>query len=193
MSARLRVIAILLGVGALAPGAALAAEGMPQLNFSNPLTLGQAFWMIVIFLVLYVLLKSWALPQVAQVVEARAATIAGDLQTAQAAKEAADAAVAELNAVTRQAHAEGQAEIARQVAAAKAAAAARALEADRALDERLAQAEAQIHAARTAAMGALTQVANDTAHSIVERMIGARPAADMVGGAVSHAMAARGL
>ena len=55
---------------ALAPLGAMAAEagkGMPQLDFANPLTRAQVVWGAIIFLVLYVLLSRWALPQVASV------------------------------------------------------------------------------------------------------------------------------
>jgi F-type H+-transporting ATPase subunit b len=157
----------LLGTGVFAPVAAQAAEGMPQLNFANPLTLGQAFWMLVIFLVLYWLLKSWALPQVAEVVEARAASIQADLETAQKAKHQADAAVAELMALSQQAHAAAQKTISGHVDAAKAA------------------------AARNNAMGALKQVATDTVGSIVERLLGMTPPAAAIDGAVDSAMTSR--
>ena len=190
MSRKVRLLAGLLSVGLALPGAA-QAEAMPQLNFANPLTLGQALWMFVIFLVLYLLCKSWALPQVAQVVEARAASIQADLHTAQQAKHEAEAAVTELMAVTQRAHAEAQAAIDAQVTAARTEAAARAVEANQALDTRLAQAEAQIAAARASAMGALKQVASDTAQSIVERLLGSRPAAGSVDGAVDRALATR--
>jgi len=181
----------LLGTGVFAPVAAQAAEGMPQLNFANPLTLGQAFWMLVIFLVLYWLLKSWELPQVAEVVEARAASIQADLETAQKAKHQADAAVAELMALSQQAHAAAQKTISGHVDAAKAAAAAEAEAANHALEARLVEAEAQITAARNNAMGALKQVATDTVGSIVERLLGMTPPAAAIDGAVDSAMTSR--
>jgi len=180
-------VVALLGV----PGAAHAAEGMPQLNFANPLTLAQAGWLFVIFLVLYLAVKHWGLPQVAQVVEARAASIRADLDVAQQSKLTADAAVAELHEVTRKAHAEAQARIAGEVATAKQEAAARAVEANLALDAKLAEAEARIAASRNAAMGALRQVAAETTSAVVQRLLGTAPEAWQLDQAVGTALASR--
>ena len=69
---------------------------MPQLDFSNPLTIAQVVWMAIIFGLLYYILARYALPQVAEVLEGRASRIAVDLDSARAAKAQADAAVAEI-------------------------------------------------------------------------------------------------
>ena len=70
--------------------AAAHAEGMPQLDFGNPLTTSQVVWGAIIFAVLYILLSRSALPGVASVIEERARHIASDLETAQAAKARSD-------------------------------------------------------------------------------------------------------
>ena len=85
--------------------AAEAKEGMPQLDFKNVLLRSQVVWLVIIFVLLYVLLSRWALPKIATVLEKRASTIEGDLNAARSAKASADAAVAELTAKTREAHA----------------------------------------------------------------------------------------
>jgi F-type H+-transporting ATPase subunit b len=109
----------------LFPLAALAEEqkGMPQLDFGNPLLISQIVWMGIIFAILYYVLSTRLLPQVASVLATRAERIAADLDAAAASKAQADAAVAELMAATRQAREGAQAEIAAAVAEAKAAAA----------------------------------------------------------------------
>ena len=153
--------------------AALAAEeskGMPQLDFGNVLTKSQVVWLALIFFVLYLLLSKWALPKVGTVLEKRASTIAGELQAAQTAKTAADAAVAELTAKTRAAQSGAQAEIAGA-----------------------AEAEQRIAAARAAAMGALRQVAGETAAVVVTRLTGVHASQPSVDAAVGAALAARGL
>jgi F-type H+-transporting ATPase subunit b len=184
-------IAVVAAPALLAGHAALAAEGMPQLNFATPLTLAQVVWLGIIFVALYVLLSRWALPQVASVLEMRAATIGADLDTARAAKAQADAAVAELTQATQAAHAGAQAEIAQAVAAAKADADARAASQNAKLDAMLAEAEQRIGAARAAAMGALQQVATDTARAVVARLTGTAIAPDAVDRAVAATLATR--
>ena len=86
MLARLSLFAAL-----LLPAAA-RAEGMPQLDFANPLTTSQVVWGVIIFAVLYVLLARIGLPKVGEVIEQRARHIAADLETAQKSKAQADAA-----------------------------------------------------------------------------------------------------
>jgi len=174
---------------AAAPGA--AQVGMPQLNFANPLTTSQVVWMFVIFLALYVLVSRWGLPQVAEVVDSRAARIAGDLDAARQAKAEADAAVAELTAATRRAQAEAQGRIAEAVSQAKQEAAEQARTLNDKLEAQLAEAESRIAAARQAAMGALRQVAVETTATIVGRLAGEPPAPDAVDAAVGRAMTAR--
>lgn len=164
---------------------------MPQLDFANPMTVAQVVWMLLIFGGLYLLLARWALPQVAEVVDARAARIAADLDSARAAKAQSDAAIAEITEASRRANAEAQAAIGAAIAAAK----TEALEQSRAADERLAtrlsEAEQRIGAARSAAMGALRQVAHDTATAVVTRLTGKAPDSGTVDTAVGAAMTAR--
>ena len=185
--------AFLAGMGAAS--AALAAGetkgGMPQLDFANPLTTAQVVWLAIIFVVLYLLLSRWALPQVGAVLEMRASRIQADLQAAHAAKASADAAVSELTAATREAQATAQAEINTAVTAANAAAAAQAATLNARLEKQLAEAEQRIAAARASAMGALRNVATDTASAVVTRLVGSAPAAGAVEQAVDAALAAR--
>lgn len=164
---------------------------MPQLDFSNPMTIAQVVWMALIFGGLYMLLARWALPQVADVVDARAQRIAADLDTARAAKAQSDAAIAEITEAGRRANAEAQAAIGAPIAQAK----SEALEQSRAADERLAgqleDAERRIAEARASAMGALRQVAQETASAVVTRLTGQPANDDVVEKAVDSAMAAR--
>lgn len=178
------------GVLALVPGAAFAAEGMPQLNFANPLTTMQAVWLLVIFFVLYLLLKAWGLPQVARVLETRAQTIGSDLDAAQSAKQRADAAVAEMQQATARARAEALARLTEESARAKAEATARVAAETQAAEARIAEAEQRIAAARDAAMGALRRVATETAENVVVRLLGTQPDPALVQGAVDRVLAA---
>jgi F-type H+-transporting ATPase subunit b len=172
------------------PGATSSA-GMPQLDFGNPWTIAQVIWMLIIFGALYYVMARYALPQVEGVLAARRARIEGDLETAQAAKQRADAAMAEHQAATARARAEAQAAInaATQKAQAEAATRAEALNAK--LAAQIAAAETQIATARDNAMGALRRVATDTADALVTRLIGRSDSAG-VAAAVDRELAARG-
>lgn len=176
----------------LALPAAAMAEGMPQLDFQNPLTSSQVIWLVVIFSGLYMLLSRWGLPQVAEVLDARARSISHDLDAARQAKAASDAAVAASNEATRKANAEAQAEIAASVARAKDSAAAQTAELNARLDAQLAAAEQRIAAARAAALGALREVATETADVVITRLTGSVPGRALVDKAVGVALAARG-
>ena len=49
-------------LGVLLPTAAMA-DGLPQLDFTTPLTISQIVWGAIIFIVLYILASRFALPQ----------------------------------------------------------------------------------------------------------------------------------
>jgi len=176
----------------VAPTAAFAG-GMPQLDFANPLLLAQVVWGAIIFFVFYVAVANWGLPKVGAILEMRASTIEGDLEQARLAKEKSDRAVAELTEARRLAYAESQAAVAAAAAKAKAEAAAQAAVLAARLEAQLAEAEAQIAAAREGAMGAIRAVALDTSAALVARLTGQTPDAAALGGEVNRALAARGL
>ena len=178
----------------LTPAMARAAEGgMPQLDIANPLTLSQVVWGAIIFVVLYLLVSRMALPKVGEVLAERASRIATDLETAQAAKARSDAAVHEMTEATTRARAEAQATINGELEKAKGRIAQQTATLNERLDRQLAEAEAQIAAARASAMGALRQVATDTASTIVNRLTGSSPDRAQVDTAVGDALSARGL
>ncbi|WP_368040598.1 F0F1 ATP synthase subunit B' [Roseicella sp. DB1501] len=188
---------------AFVPCLALAAEphlaepvpGMPQLAFGHPeqgrFLIASIVWLFIIFGILYYVMATYALPGVAQVLETRRARIEGDLEQAQAAKQRADAALAEHEAATARARAEAQAAVtsATQHAQAEAAEKAEALNAR--LNAQIEEAEQRIAASRDSAMAALRSVAADTAEALVKRLTGGadRAAVDQ---AVGAELAARG-
>jgi F-type H+-transporting ATPase subunit b len=184
---------LLILAATLAPLPAAAAEGMPQLDFANPLTVSQVVWMAVILAVLYILLSQWALPQVEQVLVSREAAINADLEASRTAKTRADAAASELTAATAKSRAEAQASVNAAEATAKAEAAARAAEQNERLERQLAEAEQRIGQARASAMGALRQVATETAVDIVGRLTSHAADPGAVDRAVGSALGARGL
>ncbi len=149
---------------------------MPQLDFANPLTISQVVWMFVIFGALYAALAFWALPQVGGVIEGRERQILADLDSARVAKEQADAAAAEVAERSRSASAEAQRQVAEAVAAAKAEAAGTRPGRQRAARASSSRRRSRgIAAARSAAMGALREVAREAASTVVARLTGHSP------------------
>ena len=90
------------------------------------------------------------------------------------------------------ARAEAQASIANAIDQAKQAAAAQSATANAKLEAQIAAAEQSIGVARTAAMGALREVATDTANTVINRLIGFAPDSARVDSAVGALLAARG-
>ncbi|MBV8575667.1 MAG: F0F1 ATP synthase subunit B' [Acetobacteraceae bacterium] len=165
---------------------------MPQLDFSNPLTTSQVVWGAVIFLALYFIFASWGLPLVGSVLAERDAKINGDLEAAREAKGRADAAVTELTDATHKARAEAQAALNAAVEQAKKESAERSQALNERLEQQLQEAEHRIADARKAALGALRQVATDTATLVVSRLTGHTPDAQAIESAVGAALVARG-
>jgi F-type H+-transporting ATPase subunit b len=186
-------IVLILGAGLLMMPSAAMAKGMPQLDFTTPLTISQVVWGAIIFVVLYILLSRTGLPMVASVLEERAAKISKDLDEARAAKASADAGMMEADQATARARADSQAAINAALEEAKKAAAAQAETLNARLEKQLQDSEAQIGQARASAMRALRQVATETAASVVTRLTGTAPDAGRLESAIGSALAARGI
>jgi F-type H+-transporting ATPase subunit b len=192
MKALRRIAPVLVAGLVVLPSVALA-EGMPQLDFTTPLTISQVVWGTIIFVVLYILLSRTGLPMVESVLEERAAKISKDLDEARAAKAMADAGMMEADQATARARAESQSAINAALDEAKKAAAAQAEVLNARLEQQLHDSEAQIGQARSAAMSALRQVATETAATVVTRLTGTAPDAGRLDGAIGSALAARGV
>jgi len=188
----MKTVAILAAGLLLLPAAADAA-GMPQLDFSTPLTISQVVWGAIIFIVLYVLLARGGLPKVASVLDERAARISADLDAARAAKAKADADAEAARLAHEKARAEAMGAINSAVEEAKTAALTQSEEHNARLEKQLKDAEAQIASARAASLGAIRQVATEAATVVVSRLSGTAVNEAALNQAVSAAMAARGI
>lgn len=166
------VLPALLFTPAVALAAGQSSEGMPQLDFGNPLLLAQVVWLLFIFGGLYFILARSVLPRVDAVIEARESRIAADLEAAQRAKEEADRAIETFRDATRRARAEAQAKVAEAVARAEAEQNARTDAILARFNESLREADRRITEARNRAMGALGEVATDTATALVQKLAG---------------------
>ena len=137
-------------------------------NFSVEL-----IWLALTFGALYLLMSKIALPRVSGILANRKDKIDSDLATAVKAQDEAAAAaaahaktLADAKAKARALGQAQQAEAARQAETRRAA-----LEAD--LNAKLAVAEAQIEATKTAALANVDSIANETAHAIILHITGA--------------------
>ena len=182
-----------LGAGLLTLPATAMAKGMPQLDFSTPLTTSQVVWGAIIFAVLYILLSRSGLPLVASVLDERAARISKDLNEARASKASADAGMAAAIEATAKARAESQSAINTALNDAKQAAAIQAEALNARLEKQLRDSEVQIARARASAMNALRQVATETAATVVTRLTGTAPNPSRLDTAIGSALAARGI
>ncbi|MGB0504605.1 MAG: F0F1 ATP synthase subunit B' [Pikeienuella sp.] len=160
---------------ALTAGSAFAAGGgghgeekggMPQLDFS---TFGsQIFWLVVSLVILFLILKHVAMPQIASGIEGRAKAVEDDLDMAAELRRKAEDAEAAYEAALVEARASAQAiaqatrdDIQKDVDAAIA-------EADAKIAARAAEGETRIAEIRDSAMAAVEDVAGETAEAVVE-------------------------
>ena len=153
---------------------------MPQLDSST--FLPQLFWLLVTFVVLYVLMKQVALPQVANALKARRDRIENDLAAAEQLKTEAEAVLAAYQKGLADARAQAQATLRATVekAAAETADRQRVFAAELAAET--AAAERQIAEAKERALADIRGVAIDLAGSVSAKLVG--------GGADNAALAA---
>jgi F-type H+-transporting ATPase subunit b len=156
--------------------------------FNSQTFASQLVWLALFFVLLYVLMAKWALPQVARVIENRQKRIAEDIAEAERLKQQSDAAVAEYEKALADAHGRAQAIATetREKAAADAEAARKKVEDE--LNVKLAEAEKSIAATKQAAMANVRAVAEDAAGAIVERLIGQAPSEKAVTAAVADVL-----
>jgi F-type H+-transporting ATPase subunit b len=156
--------------------------------FESTYFVSQLLSLLVAFVALYIIVSRFALPKVGGVIEARRNAIEGDLSEAQKLKDQSDAALkayeGELAAARSRAQAIGNET--RDKLNASAEAERKALEEK--LAGKLTEAEKQIAATRTAAMGNVKSIAADAAGAIVQRLTGTAPDASAVARAVDASL-----
>jgi F-type H+-transporting ATPase subunit b len=152
--------------------------------FESQYFASQLVSLVVAFVALYIIVSRFALPKVGGTIEARQNAIESDLAEAQKLKDQSDAALkayeGELAAARSRAQAIGNETREKMNTSAEAE--------RKALEEKLAgklvEAEKQIAATRTAAMGNVRSIAADAAGAIVQRLTGSAPDAAAVTKAV---------
>lgn len=148
---------------------------MPQLQQIDTF-LSQVVWLVLAFVVLFVVLRTIALPKIQTTLEARRDRIEGDLDRAQTLRREAEQVLAEYEAAMAEGRDRAQSVIRDAVEDGKArATAAHGELADRLADD-IAGAEARIAAARDEAVGNIREVAADVVQAAAQRLIGGRVA-----------------
>jgi F-type H+-transporting ATPase subunit b len=162
---------------------------MPQLD--PAMFVPQLFWLVVTFVVLFLLMKFVAVPQVGRAIETRRQQLDTDLGRAATLKTEAEGVLAAYERALAGARAEAQATLRQTAERMAAEAAERQRQLAAALAEQIAAAERRIADGKAAALSDIRSVAADIGQAVVEKMTGAQPPADRIAAAVTGALAGR--
>lgn len=147
-----------------------AGTGMPQLDATTYAS--QILWLIVTFSLLYYLLKTKALPRVADILEARQERISNDLDKAAELRVEAEAAAEEYAKVVAEAQQKASDAIKSARDAVSADISARTAALDKELGNKITDAEKAIAAARAKALAELDDVAVEAAQAATRHLAG---------------------
>jgi F-type H+-transporting ATPase subunit b len=164
---------------------------MPQLDLSTYVP--QLFWLLVSFVVLYVLMKRLAIPQVGRAIEARRERLDSDLGRAGELKAQAETVLASYEKALSSARAEAQAKLRETAERMAAEAAERQRQLALTLAQQVAEAERRIAATKEQALAEVRGIAVDVGRSVVEKLTGSAPDAARMQAAVDGALAGRPL
>ena len=162
---------------------------MPQINQLLLVYQSQWFWLLLTLAVIYFGIGKTMLPKIAAVVDSRNARIQGDLSAAAKARDAADAADAKARAADLGAREQAQTLATKAKADAAKHAEGVLAQADVVIAQKLAAAEANLAAARAAALDSLELVASEAAQDIVAKVSGAHVSAAEAASAVKAVLA----
>lgn len=161
---------------------------MPQFDFAKVFW-PQFIWLAVFFAILYFGVVRLTLPRLGRVVTRREDQVSGDVKAAETAKAEADRIGADYDADVAAAHDRARTRVLEAHAAAAAALEGKLHASDAELAARTAAAQASLATARGRALDEIESVVADVAADIVERLTGARPAAEATGRAAQAALA----
>lgn len=152
-------------------GTEQAHEHYPFPPFDSTAFPSQLLWLAITFVALYLILARVAIPRIGGILKNRADRIARDIESAEKAKAASEAAMQGYEAALASArsNASAIADGARNEAKAKADAERSTIEAD--LAKKLADAETRIAGIKSRALSEVNAIASDTASAIVKALI----------------------
>ncbi|WP_417452824.1 F0F1 ATP synthase subunit B' [Kiloniella sp.] len=144
---------------------------MPQFEQIDTFV-GQIFWLVVTFGVLYFLMAKVALPRLASILEERENRVSGDLEKAERLKQEAEEVLSDYQKAIADARASAVAALKESADEIAATSAKRQAEFDTQLSEKVQIAEDKINAARSEAMGHIKDVAKDVAAAATSKLLG---------------------
>ena len=162
---------------------------MPQLD--PAVFVPQLFWLAVTFVVLFLLMRGLAVPQVQRAIDARRAQLDRDLGRAAELKAQAEGVLAAYQQGLAEARGAAQATLRETTEKMAAQAAERERQLAATLAEQIAAAEQRIAAGKDQALGELRGVATDVGRDVVEKLTGGAPDAGRISAAVDRALAGR--
>jgi F-type H+-transporting ATPase subunit b len=178
----------------LAAAPAVAAEpgggGLPQLD-SHTFP-SQIFWLIVCFALLYWLLKTKAIPRIADILETRQDRISADLDRASRLRTDAEAALKKHDRVVAEAQAEAQRRVREAQERIAAELARHQAQLDAEVARKLHEAEARIGAAKSAALAEVAGVAAEVVQAAARRLAGLEIGPEEASAAVARVTGAGG-
>lgn len=156
--------------------------------FNKDTFASQLVWLAIAFVLLYLLMSRLALPRVGGIIQARNGQIEGDLAEAQRLKDDTEAAMAAYEKTLAEARTNAQAIAAKTRDGLMAEADERRKTLEAGLHRKLEDAEKSIAKTKTDAMSNVRSIATDAAAGIVERLIGTKPADNVVADAVASSL-----
>jgi F-type H+-transporting ATPase subunit b len=152
----------------------------------------QILWFVICFGVLYLLSKRLILPRVGDIVEARAAKIAGDIGEAQRLRSESDTALAAYEKALAEARSSAHRIAQTATDEAKDAADKRRVSVEAELSAKLAEAEKRIGDVKSRALADVGAIAQEAATAVVSTLIGQEPTPDEAASAVAAVTAKQG-
>ena len=162
---------------------------MPQIAQLADTWSSQVFWLLVFFGITFFVIGKGMVPKVMETVAQRDGQIAADLAAAKAARDAADEQEDAWRVRENENRAAAQAIVAKAKDEAAAKSEKKLKAAQTRIDKKLADAEARIGEARTAALAEVENVAVEAAQDIVQRLAGVKVTKPAAAKAVKEAMA----
>jgi F-type H+-transporting ATPase subunit b len=166
--------ALLLTTLPLAAAEGGGSEGLPQLTQTHTFV-GQIFWTIVTFGVLYAVMTKVIIPRVGEAMEERQDKIDDDVSRAEKLKRETEQVIEEYEAKLAEARGEARETVRQATEAWEAEAAKREKAAAEALAKKTGEAESRIAAAKQEALANLKSVATEVSAAATAKLLGASP------------------